>query len=88
MVFLIYEFNFNVLQAWVVYDTVLGNTPDIISDQIHGVVIGINTLWLAVCEFSECCYQSCERLFSQMRILVNGLSWGLVVYGFSHLRFR
>ena len=33
MVFLIYEFNFNVLQAWVVYDTVLGNTPDIISDQ-------------------------------------------------------
>lgn len=27
------EFYFNVLQAWVVCDTVLGNMPDVISNQ-------------------------------------------------------
>lgn len=32
LIFLVCEFYFKVLQAWVMYDTVLGNTPDIISD--------------------------------------------------------
>lgn len=31
--FLMCEFYFNVLQTWVVYDTVLGNIPDVISNQ-------------------------------------------------------
>ena len=31
--FLVCEFCFNVLQAWVVYDTGLGNMPVVISNQ-------------------------------------------------------
>ena len=33
LIFLACEFCFNILQVWVVYDTVLSNIPNIISNQ-------------------------------------------------------